>query len=1789
MADETTPKTSVLGPLPPLPPKKTPSVLGSLPPLPPKKTPSVLGSLPPLPPKKPTVVATPPTLPAHLQRPRSVPTPQDIADQRNVGLVPPQQTGLQRLRGLVGGDAPRTAPDSTPVYTTPEHLRPMAGGVPVGEALSDAVTRPFEGVVDTPLYIAQRGLGGVQNIGEGVVAGGLSAGRGMGLSSLPSPQLIADMRAERQLDVPDSPVAQYGGDAAELVGNLGPLMFGGLAGMGAGAASMGGEAAMQGKSGGGQMFNATLGMLPGMRYRVPGLGQAAGQVVGGSAVNAAIPLLTATETAIFEDNPELAQQELDQVLPEGATGLTLETAVQLASRGRAPHLPPLVQHGAPTQTYSPAAAPTPSPTNLVVPEGIPSYAADAPAPVPPREAPYAVTPEVIQAVRDNPQLTTSVRDIAENMAANTPDTGPSPLRAMEAEAAKKQQMNLAGDEAVQAAADMQRGTQSLQQADDAALRQQELAEIVDNALGEKPRGLTEAVGRPPDVSVRDTEKARFEGGQRTAEQLKEQFQADLKDIIRQRNEGLIGKPQAGALRTEAKARYDAALAPQITKAADTAEAVARAGELPAPAPGTHKVYHGSSRGDITRLDAYGGEYGLFGSGAYLTTDPKIGASYKTKGDGLEPSLYQTEVTVKNPMDMDAPLSEESRAAWVAHTSTEHGLDARDFASAQTNEDAFRLVEEALRSGQRYSKTEASEIVQDIIRAMGHDSLTHIGGERSKKSDGTRHRVYVAFDSEQIAPVKKLRDEEESALTGAPSVKRPPQTEESSEGVKGGVEIDATYRDQLAHIASLEKKLIYGTPVLSPEKAAKRRREILQERNQALKEARAAQPPAPTAPPRVVEPPPPVTPDYAPAAQKLPAPVAAPAPNQKVLDLPGYKHLSPEARTYLATLKPGERAMLKGAVRDIKKTPTDNDKAYLSRSLNRLQGVVGRSPLDTSKGEKLPPPPPRTPPPPDNRTPPTPPTPEPKPFKRHGALSRFTGLVHERMWKTLAKKPGGEKVARMGQGVLDRAMELRAKVSTTAYKALKALPKDARKSFAQERTEGQFIYARIHDVLEQRSAPRPEEQKFFDLLKKLYYDTGLQKQLANMKIRTKAGLIPFTADKDRISAPRKYTADFLEMAQQPNSPDTQDFIKNLAEANPDIDIARIRKEVADFADDTLTMRGMAEDSRAIKNMPTAFRTKDGRVIQIQSADPSEMVKALSDRTTARTAFVETFGQDEVPKAFLELMGDNASPETRDAAHELFRTLNHLELKDPGKDKFSGVVAPSGKAAKIRQMLGSAWSARKLGALSTAGIANAPELMGKPAVIAGRRNVAKALKTFLSTRGEKRNALMEQLENEGAITRTLLDNYWNKNDKTETLTRYMNNLGHLPVHVLNEAHEAITAMAMKLRVEQIREGKGGAMDRLMLMDLDFTPQEIKDTLRGGFTDREAQKIVRRAVEWALSSTSQPAEVSRLQNSNAWKFATVASKFSSANFNRNFHVVVNALRSLSPESGVSWDNQVKHVLQAVAPATLHVGNAVVNQTAAAGTAMIIRALLSGGASVLADRATGSSLGAEDYIQDALTNSFLQGTLQSFASVFVDDPYDRSIIEHVADTTILSGTAQDVFNFATGKGKYKELSAGERTKEFLRGNVSASPIIANTAHVLGMKQMKPETTASIKAAMEWRRRYMPAGGGKGETTEFSAARRQAERDIEAGRDPSANLTKALGAKDGKTLATSLRGRRILDDFEPKKTDSPEKAEEKERQLEAMEKYLGSRTMSHIREYDSMLDDWAEDVRPLKQGDQAE
>lgn len=155
------------------------------------------------------------------------------------------------------------------------------------------------------------------------------------------------------------------------------------------------------------------------------------------------------------------------------------------------------------------------------------------------------------------------------------------------------------------------------------------------------------------------------------------------------------------------------------------------------------MYHGTSRGGHTVFDPYGkAKYGLFGLGSYFTDNRDVAESYTKKGKGNAPQVYETYLNIKNPMDMDAAADP---AAWA------EAFPEADFPESGTNEQFYRAMEEYFEDNE-YVRWEAEEAAMDAIMGMGYDGITHIGGGRFNKADDTRHRVYIAFQPEQIKDV-----------------------------------------------------------------------------------------------------------------------------------------------------------------------------------------------------------------------------------------------------------------------------------------------------------------------------------------------------------------------------------------------------------------------------------------------------------------------------------------------------------------------------------------------------------------------------------------------------------------------------------------------------------------------------------------------------------------------------------------------------------------------------------------------------------------------------------------------------------------------------------------------------------------------------------------------------------------------------------------------------------------------------------------------------------------------------
>ena len=157
-------------------------------------------------------------------------------------------------------------------------------------------------------------------------------------------------------------------------------------------------------------------------------------------------------------------------------------------------------------------------------------------------------------------------------------------------------------------------------------------------------------------------------------------------------------------------------------------------------------YHGSPSNQITEFDPYGrSRYGLFGEGVYLTDNPAIASSYAAKKAGAPATVYPVTSRVKNPINMNAPAD---LTAWKK-AGGDYLPDELPWTGKPTNEKVYREIEETLIQDMIPSY-EGGEIMQDILRRMGHDGVIHRGGGRL--GSGPRHNVTVAFDPEQVRSI-----------------------------------------------------------------------------------------------------------------------------------------------------------------------------------------------------------------------------------------------------------------------------------------------------------------------------------------------------------------------------------------------------------------------------------------------------------------------------------------------------------------------------------------------------------------------------------------------------------------------------------------------------------------------------------------------------------------------------------------------------------------------------------------------------------------------------------------------------------------------------------------------------------------------------------------------------------------------------------------------------------------------------------------------------------------------------
>lgn len=769
-------------------------------------------------------------------------------------------------------------------------------------------------------------------------------------------------------------------------------------------------------------------------------------------------------------------------------------------------------------------------------------------------------------------------------------------------------------------------------------------------------------------------------------------------------------------------------------------------------------------------------------------------------------------------------------------------------------------------------------------------------------------------------------------------------------------------------------------------------------------------------------------------------------------------------------------------------------------------------------------------------------------------------------------PGGKAAADKADKVLSYGKELVGKFSTRALAATKAITKGprakaARASLDEVDYRGSLGFARIHEVLDGAIPSRPAEEPFRKEMHGLTYGTGLTAERDGYTINVGDKPIPFKADPARQRVPRIGTPGLRYYAQRPDHPDTVALVKAIAAdpRNAGLKPEDVFGEFKAWAERGITKRGMAEDARTIKAFPTHWRAPDGRIVQLLETDPHKLIQAVAQTFPERIAFRKHFGGGAVPKEFADLQrvsGDKGAT----AGENLFRALHRMRLHD-GVSDLADDVLPGSAAEATRDWLNYPYQAIKEGKLSMAALPNLFETLGKTRAIGGNANYAKAFKDIVLTSSAKREAVLAELAQRGAITRDVLDWYVNKSNYAETVTRFTRNTLSAARHSVDELNERVSARTMQLWSEGLQKGKGGLLDRPKLAQMNYSPDQINAIVKGGFSDRVQADLMRRANVSAQQLRAHPAERSRLGNSPAWTNFTIGDQYAQANQNRNLRLWGEVAKAAMTPS-LSHAERVKATTAALG----HAVNSAGGQLAASSLTMIARAMIYGGGAVLLDKASGSPLGLEDFMQDAFKYAFIGGPAQALLNTASAE--NGKVTDDIVRPFLPISVLQEARDLVYSAGKYDGMGGIEGVGTFLASNLAATPMIANIAAVAGLAKDDKALDAGITAFRNWKAEYAPEARitPVASPDAFRAAMRQAGEALKDGTDPSEAIYKALGSRKRDSVAASLRGKKIL----PSATTPKGKAE----RAEAL-KYLGPATMHKLEMYDRMLEVWAKRINP--------
>lgn len=667
----------------------------------------------------------------------------------------------------------------------------------------------------------------------------------------------------------------------------------------------------------------------------------------------------------------------------------------------------------------------------------------------------------------------------------------------------------------------------------------------------------------------------------------------------------------------------------------------------------------------------------------------------------------------------------------------------------------------------------------------------------------------------------------------------------------------------------------------------------------------------------------------------------------------------------------------------------------------------------------------------------------------------------------------------------------------------------------------------------------------------------------------------TASPDRRINPRvNLTDEYFALFDNPFTPQNEAALRELGKANKikDLDdwISGIKKQAQEMGRKGSPDRTTAlEHARELDFVPDTLKLPDGTQVPLQRGVFHDTMLKTVERAVRGNAAVKAFGQD-FPEAAKKQFGIT-TPGPK-------KMMERMRIASQGNERAmkalrAGIVSLEGEvidqpllSGPLGTALSEANTSRRALMLSGAFIPNVTEFAGSVPVFAGFGSTAKALvKAGFSPRRVLREAL-----DAGAILRDHLT--VEHLDKFGLFKRARRGVTAL-FRATQRFTEAVAFDASRRKAESMRqtsEGFEATLNHEILRGLDFTPDEIATFLAGNATPAMERDFVRRSMAETVGNET-PSERSRLANNrlfNAFfdfqrfylKRARVTAKLAAQTYR--------ASTSGDPKrAGAAWGR----LLTFFGGSTLSgLGSTLLGMmwrewSFKEGWDQFVREWEAAGGFAYAAK-------------KGLLATLFGGVARTMYEAIANE--SRPAIEQVAQATSLGRAATHALQFARSEGPYRDQNLGEKLVTFGSRAASITKDLDGLAGALGIAtDTNLEEAEAI--ARQWRRDNGRPPGAPDPTADADLPFVRSMRKIvsvvraQEGKKPSeimasdkfrSVLQEALGVSEGKDIARSLQGRRILDDLTPE-------------DLESLGKRAGQSKMRSLYQHDQALKMIAESV----------